>query len=397
MGVFTNFLKLLKPNPDDFYDVTTQQAENWQKVDNWAKGIDDSNKKKLDKGNVSVEYDTAKKIEDKIKEVKNTADSKLDKGAYQGNAQDLKEDIYKKVSKNKIVNDLMTGGRDNVLSGEMGKELAWKHIPKEIGNNSTYSDLNEFITPGIYYSPKFNFLWEHSPDGIGKGSNGEFKLIVLDQDPGDYTMGQEYKTQILIQYSDIYIRSCVGSWQEWVRILAEDTPIFLKNHGVDVKTYIQTQGQKEKGKGYYDKITNKLYLCLNTNNDTTVTSNFKLSTNIDINKELTDIFSYKYETGALGLKPEIGNSVTKAELIGAEVIQVTTGDVDSITGANLTDNYGDTRLIVLPASKKTFVSNIDQEGGATFSIDCNTGVIKCEFVDGNSYQNNGILTIVKIK
>lgn len=79
MGILTNFLKLLKPEENDYYNAITEQAENWQKVDNWAKGIDDSNKKKLDKGNVSVEYDTAKKIEDKIKEVKDTADGKVSK------------------------------------------------------------------------------------------------------------------------------------------------------------------------------------------------------------------------------------------------------------------------------------------------------------------------------
>lgn len=79
MGILTNFLKLLKPDENDYYNAITEQAGNWQKIDDWAKGIDDSNKKKLDKGNVSVEYDTAKKIEDKIKEVKNEIDEKQNK------------------------------------------------------------------------------------------------------------------------------------------------------------------------------------------------------------------------------------------------------------------------------------------------------------------------------
>ena len=41
MGILTNFLKLLKPEENDYYNVITEQAENWQKVDNWAKKIND--------------------------------------------------------------------------------------------------------------------------------------------------------------------------------------------------------------------------------------------------------------------------------------------------------------------------------------------------------------------
>ena len=54
----------------------------WTGKDTWVNKtlLNEELAKKLDKGAVSSEYDTAKKIEDKIKVAQSTADSKLDKG-----------------------------------------------------------------------------------------------------------------------------------------------------------------------------------------------------------------------------------------------------------------------------------------------------------------------------
>ena len=54
----------------------------WTGKDTWVNKtlLNEELAKKLDKGSVSSEYDTAKKIEDKIKVAQSTADSKLDKG-----------------------------------------------------------------------------------------------------------------------------------------------------------------------------------------------------------------------------------------------------------------------------------------------------------------------------
>ncbi len=41
MGLSTSFLKLLKPAENDYYNSQTEQAENWQKVDDWAKKTKD--------------------------------------------------------------------------------------------------------------------------------------------------------------------------------------------------------------------------------------------------------------------------------------------------------------------------------------------------------------------
>lgn len=49
MGIVTKFLRLLKPEENDYYNSQTEQAENWEKVDNWAEELDKEIKKKASK------------------------------------------------------------------------------------------------------------------------------------------------------------------------------------------------------------------------------------------------------------------------------------------------------------------------------------------------------------
>lgn len=79
MALLTKFLKLVKPKKNDYVDVEKHISENYDKIDNKMEELSNSNDEKLNKGNVSSEYDTAKKIEDKIKAVQGTADNKLNK------------------------------------------------------------------------------------------------------------------------------------------------------------------------------------------------------------------------------------------------------------------------------------------------------------------------------
>ena len=67
MAILTKFLQLLKPERNDYVDVEKHLSENYDKIDTKMEELSNSNDKKLDKGTVSTEYDTAKKIEDKIK------------------------------------------------------------------------------------------------------------------------------------------------------------------------------------------------------------------------------------------------------------------------------------------------------------------------------------------
>lgn len=74
MGVVTKFLKLLKPEVNDYYNALTEQAENWEKVDKWAETtgtkvetIENSIGNKLDKGNLPETIQNAEGIYELIK------------------------------------------------------------------------------------------------------------------------------------------------------------------------------------------------------------------------------------------------------------------------------------------------------------------------------------------
>ena len=67
MAILTKFLQLLKPERNDYVDVEKHLSENYDKIDTKMEELSNSNDEKLNKGAVSSEYDTAKKIEDKIK------------------------------------------------------------------------------------------------------------------------------------------------------------------------------------------------------------------------------------------------------------------------------------------------------------------------------------------
>ena len=81
MGILTNFLKLLKPEPNDFVDVAKHISENYDKLDENAKSNDET--------------------------LTNLSNNKLDKGTYSGNAGKLKEDIDEKMSKYQTRYDIM--------------------------------------------------------------------------------------------------------------------------------------------------------------------------------------------------------------------------------------------------------------------------------------------------
>lgn len=280
MGVFTNFLKLLKPNPDDFYDVTTQQAENWQKVDDWAKRIDDG---KLDAGAVSAEYNTGEKIEDKIKAVQETADNKLDKGAYVGNAQDLKDEIDQK--QNKQDNTLETTAKEIVLAIN---ESLWNVKPKQL---TSTINIDNLLKCGLYYTDDVAVQGTF-PQSLY--NDRRWYLLVLSRD----TAGQNTLiNQILFDNmkNSIFYRttSNTGQWTNWVEALNSDSKLFLGTCGVDEVKHIQDKIIKIKGKGYYDETTGKLYICIKEANATIITPNSEYFTPAD-NISLSNISQTAY-------------------------------------------------------------------------------------------------------
>lgn len=85
MGILTNFLKLLKPEPNDFVDVAKHISENYDKLDENAKSNNET--------------------------LTNLSNNKLDKGTYPGKASELDADIKKCVS-----GDNTTGSIDISIS-----------------------------------------------------------------------------------------------------------------------------------------------------------------------------------------------------------------------------------------------------------------------------------------
>ena len=132
--------------------------------------VDNNLDNKLDKGTVSTEYDTAKKIEDKIK---------------------------------KIIDE------------------KWKINTKYIGDTNTSTDFNSIIANGTYYSSKYNTLYTNGFLGANQRAYQEFKLIVI----GENNDGAPVlKSQLVITRDDnIYLRSCTSwqapwTWSEWEKI-----------------------------------------------------------------------------------------------------------------------------------------------------------------------------------
>lgn len=107
MAFITNFLKLLKPQPNEYINVTTQISENYDKIDAKMEELSNSNDEKLDKGAVSTDYDTAKKIEEKIKEAKKAGDE----------AKDITDKKYDKTGGTISGNVVITG--NEVVNGSV--------------------------------------------------------------------------------------------------------------------------------------------------------------------------------------------------------------------------------------------------------------------------------------
>lgn len=94
---------------------------------------------------------------------------------------------------------------------------------------------------------------------------------------------------------------------KWNLQLTDKSKLFLGTSGISSVTYIQDSGTKTQGQGYIDKDTGQVYLCLETNTDTTITNKFMSITNVELGK--------KVKSGFWKLNPkQIGNNSTVTDL-----------------------------------------------------------------------------------
>lgn len=279
MAVLTNFLKLLKPEKNDYVDVDKHISENYDKIDSKMQELNTSNSGKLDKGAVSSEYDTAKKIEDKIKEA-------------QGTAEKIEKEI--ELKQNKTDNNLQTENKEIV--GAINESL-WLTKPKMIGNRETETDLNTITKLGEYASASIFNKFKNLPQVFSNAFT--LKVISSYGSLGNST----YRIQIIgNRDSGFHYRSSNDGdnkiWTEWIKII-DEKDLYIKLGGLDNVLYIQDAGTKVRGKGYIDKVTGKIYVCkpvdskLNSVNDTTITANFKLSTNVELSNKIDKYKPYK--------------------------------------------------------------------------------------------------------
>lgn len=245
-------------------------------------------------------------------------DNKLDKDGFEGTAQDLKRytdtkvaslvesapetlDTLKELSDalgndpnfattvaNQIGNKLDKGNLppdwDNAekIKGKIEESL-WHIVGKEIGNTYEVTDINNILADGVYFSTNSTNKFTNIPSSL---SDTTFTLIVLTDDR-NHEDKQGYKTNLIMSspHGSIYTRSIYhvnSGWTEWTELMTDRSKLFLGNTGISRTQYIQDNITKEKGKGYFDKTTGELYICLATTDEKDVIKGkFELASNIE--------------------------------------------------------------------------------------------------------------------
>lgn len=231
------------------------------------------------------------------------------------------------------VNDLTTGGTDKALSGEMGKKLntdkqnktdsrlqteskeivgainesLWKIVAKQINNND---DLNNYKTSGMFMSKSSSFNILNKPKDF-RGDGALFLSV--------FALAPSIVKQVIYNYVNNQTferRWNTDNWSEWAEILNNDSKLFLGTSGISSVTYIQDSGTKTQGQGYIDKSTGQVYLCLETNTDTTITDKFMSITNVELGKKI---------------KQNTDDKVNKTDIVD----NLTTADKSKVLSANM--------------------------------------------------------------
>lgn len=115
------------------------------------------------------------------------------------------------------------------------KNDSYKLHNKEIGNSSSYSNLNSVYIPGNYRSPLAHYLWSNLPSGV----TGAFELCV-NSIQGESTM---YTTQYLKDYrnNNLYVRTRTdSSWNSWKKFWIEGDILLSAGYNNDLAENFET-------------------------------------------------------------------------------------------------------------------------------------------------------------
>lgn len=251
MGILTNFLKLLKPEPNDFVDVTKHISENYDKLD---KNAETTNKTLTDLGN-----------------------NKLDKGTYSGKASDLDNDKYDK-----------TGG---VIKGYPKVQ-----IPE-------YSQYGMGTLSGTYENNEPSWLVGRNNEKTrtilrNYNTNGKTSEIILEANAGNNILtgtNENGLEAVFYNTLNFYPISSLENASEILPASAASSKklfeFYKGNTGITTTVYyIQDNRTKYPGFIYLDRsvVPNVPYRCLTENNDVTPTSNFMPADNNNIARILNE-------------------------------------------------------------------------------------------------------------
>lgn len=323
MSILTNFLKLVKPEKNDYVDVEEHISNNLDKID-----------EKMENFNLN----------------------KLDKGGYTGTAQNLLTEISKIASKT-VLGRMIVGkgltvdssGRTSVVSRNDGiivndndiqlnvydgvdststtragsaRQIKLLNENKQDKTDNTLNTTSKEIVGAINEINRYGF------DGAGNGTlrienpnpnnikntgllylaniaDSEYKKLYPVDSADFYAIHLNYNVNagaLQIMQSarggkvDLYTRVAnvrpgveqnEPIYTEWESILTSNNKLFLGNAGISKVTYIQDAGTKTINQGYIDKDTGKLYRAKETNTDVTVTSKFELADNISNSQKVS--------------------------------------------------------------------------------------------------------------
>ena len=260
MGILTNFLKLLKPEPNDFVDVVKHISENYDKLDENAETTNQS-----------------------LKGLKN---DKLDKGTYPGTATDIKNEIDGKVSK-----------AGDIVDGNL----------KMTGTAPIEIDVSSFTgswSRGINYIKNGKIIGTIGALGNDGGlaqlylSHGteEPEIKVLDRD-----------VVILSTRLNTNTKELVGSINELNNKKMEGS-MLATLLGTTYEGYVQTPGLKRKGKVYSSTTSNSFFMCIVDTN--VVDVDYRYFTGASIG----DIVRKAYSNTKSVLTPGQGYNVTYRQI-----------------------------------------------------------------------------------
>ena len=173
----------------------------------------------------------------------------LPRGTYQGKAQDLKDEIDEKVSKS-----------GDTMTGSLQIDIANNHI--ELLNNG-------------------------NPIGVIKA---EENVLTITNLVSKRVIQLANSGSAYIQANNLKDES-----KEVINTINNTYDFINGNSGISNPQYIQDNGQKIVDNLYIDKITKKIYLCIKTNNSTSIIKDeFKLISNLELGKNITKIENLQY-------------------------------------------------------------------------------------------------------